>query len=671
MFLNQWKSRSINVGNLLIGGKEPIRIQSMTTTPTSDVTATVKQILRLNDSGCEIIRLAIQGKKEAFSCEKIKNILIQKRIEIPLVADVHFFPQAAYSVIDFIEKVRINPGNFAERPGILENNALEKIEEKLVPLLEKCKKLKKSMRIGVNHGSLSERILSSFGNTVKGMVVSAIEYAKICRKHDFHNFCFSMKASSPKIMRQAYHMLVDEMIKRGWHYPFHLGVTEAGEGADGRIKSAIGIGSLLLEGIGDTIRVSLTEDPWKEIPPAILLRSLHTCYQKIRKKENIFSKSLGQKKKKEKVEILSIHSVSNKSLDKKEKIIVLPISQEDLLQNNFFLHIGCKKKENGWAKTFFSVDVVLLTKKEKQFCGKQKGVIKELEKIGIPFVLKNDEIKKNETEKNLPILPLISLKELEEKKASSHTCSICHSETFSLLIDQDIDKYENECIDKKKGKDLSYLSYLPIKFIFFNSKNLNVYQVKKWINLLRKEKIKSPFILQYGEKRLEQKRKEKEKVNEVKIKRKKERLEQEKNLISIGSEMGLLLLDNLIDGISIYAFYSLKERVFYNFSILQGCGERQTKTEFISCPGCGRTRYNIQEVVRKLKKNFSHFPGIKIAVMGCIVNGPGEMADADFGFVGRGKGRIDLYAGRKVKEKNIPIDLAEEKLREMIHNFSL
>ena len=283
----RWRTRAVPVGDKGIGGNNPIRIQSMTTTPTHDVLATVAQVQQLADGGCDIVRVTVQGKKEAYACEEIKNNLLQKGYAIPLVADIHFYPPAAVIVAEFVDKVRINPGNFVDKRAtfrILQYDAmqyereLQRLEEALVPLITKCKKRNISLRIGANHGSLSDRIMNRYGDTPWGMVQSAFEFTEVCRKYDFHNIVYSMKASNTRIMIQAYRLLVQEMQVKGWNYPLHLGVTEAGEGEEGRIKSSVGIGSLLLDGLGDTIRVSLTEDPLAEIAPCQQLRTLANTY---------------------------------------------------------------------------------------------------------------------------------------------------------------------------------------------------------------------------------------------------------------------------------------------------------------------------------------------------------------------------------------------------------
>jgi len=286
--MKRWPTRVVTIGKVKVGGDQPIRIQSMTTSKTHDVEATVLQIMKLADVGCEIARVTVQGKREAEACEGIKNSLIKKGYEIPVVADIHFYPPAAIRVADFVDKIRINPGNYLDKRAIFKTieyteesytDEIQKIEEGFTPLVLKCKERKIAMRIGTNHGSLSDRIMSWYGDTPRGMVESALEYARVCRKHDYHNFLFSMKSSNPLIMQQAYRLLVAEMTKLDWNYPLHLGVTEAGEGEDGRVKSACGIGALLLDGIGDTIRVSLTEDPWFEIDPCKRLIKFYEMYQ--------------------------------------------------------------------------------------------------------------------------------------------------------------------------------------------------------------------------------------------------------------------------------------------------------------------------------------------------------------------------------------------------------
>ena len=492
------KTREIKVGSVGIGGNNPVRIQSMTTSDTRDVPATIDQIIRLADAGCEIARVTVQGKKEAEACEGIKNGLLQRGYSIPLVADIHFYPPAAFLAADFVDKVRINPGNYADRRAQFKKidyddesyaQELVQIEEEFAPLVEKCKKRKIAMRIGTNHGSLSDRIMSRYGDNPKGMVESALEFARICRKLDYYDYVYSMKSSNPLVMIEAYRTLCAELAQLGWDDPLHLGVTEAGEGEDGRVKSAIGIGALLLDGIGDTIRVSLTEDPWQEIEP-------------------------------------------------------------------------CKE-----LIAFFE---------ERQ----GRGID--------PF---------------------------EEKHRSERRVV----RPSSLHRD-------GEVLTKEKLKSSS-------DYLVFHPQHSPLHETRRFVEDLKKRKIDTPVVLHVVHDRL----------------------------IPAAAEVGAILCDRLVEGICIEGAPES-----WGFSILQGVRMRMTKPDYISCPGCGRTLFNLQEVSRRIRSKTSHLVGVKIAIMGCIVNGPGEMADADFGYVGSRPGKIDLYVGKNCVERNIDHADADQKLIELI-----
>jgi len=564
-------TREVFIGNIPIGKNNPIRIQSMTNTKTEDIEATANQILQLYDHGCEIARVTIQGKKQAYALEKIKNILIKKRCSIPIVADIHFYPPAAIIAADYVEKVRINPGNYAENRAVFKEkkitqeqyqNQMLQIEEKIFLLIDKLKKNKVALRIGVNHGSLSDRIMTKYGNTIKAMVESAIEYTNICRKYNYHDIVLSMKASSSFIMIEAYRALVNEMIKLKWDYPLHLGVTEAGDEEDGIIKSSVGIGSLLLDGIGDTIRISLTEAPIKEIKPAKQLISL--C------KNRIENKCLAQTLRKE------------KNINKANLAIKLnPIgnlSDEQISLIDIFYLNNCDKK--------------LIQK------------LKKLNKI---------LISKDNVEGTIKIFKLNDFSKDIEKK---YVLEINSKDTLEKL------------------KDLK-----PI-LIIYKPKDSYIDNIKNFINYINKLKLSVPVIanLQYQQD-----------------------LEGLKLLAS--SEIGYILYEKLVDGILLETKFDDLE---LSLNILQGCDLKRYKTQFISCPGCGRTLYNIQKVVKTLKERISHLPDIKIAVMGCIVNGPGEMQDADFGYVGSLPGKIDLYVNKICVEKNIAENDAVEKLIALI-----
>jgi 1-hydroxy-2-methyl-2-(E)-butenyl 4-diphosphate synthase len=510
----RFKTREIKVGSVGVGGGNPVRIQSMTTSNTRDVDATIEQIIRLADSGCEIARVTVQGKKEAESCEGIKNGLVKRGYTIPLVADIHFYPPAALLVVEFADKVRVNPGNFVDRRAsfkVIEyddpayERELAKIEEGFAPLVEKCKRLKKAMRIGTNHGSLSDRIMNRYGDSPRGMVESAMEFARVCRKYNYHDFCFSMKASNPVVMMHAYRLLVAEMMKAGWDYPLHLGVTEAGAGEDGRIKSAMGIGALLLDGIGDTIRVSLTEDPWAEID---------ACKRLV---------SFSQKK------------------------LGAGIEPFEEKYRNF---TSLERRKVQYLAPFHEKGSVVLKKGDQYFC-----------------------------------------------------------EQVLISLDQ--------CI-------------------LFRPKISPVHETRKIVQKLIEEKNTLPLIVELDDS-----------------------CSEEDLPIHFGAEYGAILCDLLAEGVCV------KDQAF-GLNLLQSARMRMTRTDFISCPGCGRTLFDLQEVSRRIRERTAHLPGVKIAIMGCIVNGPGEMADADFGYVGSKPGKIDLYVGKNCVQRDIEFADADSKLIELI-----
>jgi len=578
------ESCEVKVGSIGIGGKNPIRIQSMTTTLTHEIEATISQILKLVDYGCEIARVTVQGMREALACEKIKNTLIKMGVDIPIVADIHFYPPAAMQVVEFVDKVRINPGNFLDKRASfkiinydsdLEYQAeVDRIFEGFSPLVQKCLSLNKAMRIGVNHGSLSDRIMSRYGDTPYGMVESAIEYARVCRAHGFHNFLFSMKSSHPKIMIESYRLLVKRMEELNWNYPLHLGVTEAGLGEDGRIKSSIGIGTLLLDGIGDTIRVSLTEDPWEEIQPAREMIKQFEI-QRSYNKNNTLSFQTNTKKQ---IKLpLYLHEKGS---------VLLKLTKEELDHQDFLSSIGLFYQNGKYQKEPSAADAVFSSEPISD------TYLEILKRSGVEYIPKEKikEIHLDENELNL--------------------------EDPSILKAQLI-------LAKFSSKSLHQLRSLCEKLDLYN--------------------LKIPIIASsdYG-------------------------LFSEESIIQASMEFGSFLINGLINGLQIDFKGSLKQKREFAFNILQGCGLRAIKTEYIACPGCGRTLFNLQDVTKLIQEKTKHLPGVKIAVMGCIVNGPGEMADADFGYVGSKTNQIDLYVRQKCVERNIPSEHACDKLIELI-----
>lgn len=570
----RWKTREVKVGHVGVGGDNPIRIQSMTTSDTRDVDATVEQIIRLADTGCEIARITVQGKKEAEACEGIKNTLIQKGYTIPVVADIHFYPPAAMLVVDFVDKVRVNPGNFADRRATFKTieyddasyeAELDKIDETFGPLVDKCLKLGRAMRIGTNHGSLSDRIMNRYGDTAFGMVESALEFARVCRSRGYHDFMFSMKASNPLVMMQAYRLLVAEMMKLGWNYPLHLGVTEAGDGEDGRVKSAVGIGSLLLDGLGDTIRVSLTEDPWAEIDPCKRLVSL--AQQTQGKGVPPFIEARRH---------------------------IQQIERRHVRQDPVLHRDG---------------SVILNLTDEAPDLGKKEGRVEAV------FSEEDMTLSMTSTEDILQVKALESL----DDQTDVVWVKDGDPSTWSVLLDH------------------------SVRFILLEMTSSVIHQGRYFFEWLLQSKLDVPVIL----------------VGNY-------LLNEEDTVIHAAAELGALLGDGYGEGVLLRTHLSSEKNRSLSFNLLQACRMRASKTEFIACPGCGRTLFDLQEVTKRIRSKTSHLPGVKIAIMGCIVNGPGEMADADFGYVGSRAGKVDLYVGKTCVERNIDFADADERLIELI-----
>ena len=605
-------TREVLVGNVGIGGNNPIRVQSMTTSDTKDAKKTIEQIVRLQEAGCEIVRVTVQGIKEADTCEQIKNGLIQRGINIPIAADIHFFPPAALRVVDFVDKVRINPGNFSDKRAsfkvieyddITYAKELERIEEKFVPLVEKCKKLKKALRIGTNHGSLSDRVLNRYGDTPAGMVESAFEFARVCRKHDFHQFIFSMKSSNPQVMVNAYRLLASEMYKLGWDYPLHLGVTEAGLGEDGRIKSAMGIGTLLLEGLGDTIRVSLTEDAWHEIDPCRRLVNLAREYslkspvefnEKHRDFQNILKRQVAYPKH------ISFH---------KNGSVFVQADKISFEEKSFYEQIDCGIELGRPKIKNTTVDGLIFKSEEKL------KELQDLETSGIAVFMEGD---------------LKSISEVEKKKFVNKF-SLKEDDQPILLIDhQNTDEWEK-------------IASIKPSIIVYRPTDNYVYSSRMFFDFLKERAIKTPVVLNF-----------------------KYDCSEEDLIIRAAAEYGALLIDGLGDGIYIEGPYKIDFLRKLSFNILQAARMRIFKTDFISCPSCGRTLFDLQDVTKRIKTRTEHLAGVKIAIMGCIVNGPGEMADADFGYVGSKAGMIDLYIGEECVQKDIPFAEADDRLVDLI-----
>lgn len=629
----RWKTREVMVGNVGVGGANPVRIQSMTTSSTRDVISTVDQIIRLADAGCEIARVTVQGIKEADACEEIKNSLIQKGYTIPIVADIHFFPPAAMRVVDFVDKVRVNPGNFADKRASFKlieytdasyAEELLRIEEKFTPLVEKCKRLKRAMRIGTNHGSLSDRIMNRYGDTPQGMLESALEFARICRANDYHDFIFSMKSSNPQVMIQAYRLLVAEMMRLGWDYPLHLGVTEAGQGEDGRIKSAMGIGALLLDGIGDTIRVSLTEDAWREIDPCKRLVEFGEYYENQ-------SPGLPFKERHRHIEQFEKrHVVMPKNIGMhRDGTVMVSIPEAALDSDDFFKRLGCDLKDGMPKIKALSADSIILRQMPTSHQSQEK--IKLLIEAGIGVL-------GSTSTEAFGVTPIYSLDEAIQHKEKS-----AKKERFTLKLATQTSMQLVLRVSDEAPAQWDVIPDITPSLILLSPSRDKLHYCRHFFEWLKTNKINIPVILNFVY-----------------------TCSKEDLVIQASAECGALLCDGLGEGICLDGPYEPEFFRQLGFGILQAARMRMSKTDFISCPSCGRTLFDLQDVTKRITARTAHLPGVKIAIMGCIVNGPGEMADADFGYVGSKPGMIDLYVGKVCVEKDISFAEADDRLIDLI-----
>ncbi|XP_074565020.1 4-hydroxy-3-methylbut-2-en-1-yl diphosphate synthase (ferredoxin), chloroplastic-like [Curcuma longa] len=643
------KTRTVMVGNVALGSEHPIRVQTMTTSDTKDVNKTVEEVMRIADKGADLVRITVQGKREADSCFEIKNTLVQKNYNIPLVADIHFAPAIALKVAECFDKIRVNPGNFADRRAQFEQleysddeyqKELEHIEKVFTPLVEKCKEYGRAIRIGTNHGSLSDRIMSYYGDSPRGMVESAFEFARICRKLDFHNFVFSMKASNPVIMVQAYRLLVAEMYALGWDYPLHLGVTEAGEGEDGRMKSAIGIGTLLQDGLGDTIRVSLTEPPEKEIDPCKRLANLGMQASSLQKgtvpfeekhrRYWDFQRRTGQLPVQKEGEEVDYRGVLHR-----DGSVLMPVSL-DMLKTPELLYksLAAKLVVGMPFKDLATVDSILLRELPPLEDDESRLALKRLIDISMGVIVPLSE----QLAKPLP--NAIVLVNLNEISTGAHKL-LPKGTRLAVTVRGDEPSEELDVL--KNVDDITMLLHdLPLS----EEKLSRVHAARRLFEYLEESSLNFPVIhhIQFAKE-----------------------IHRDDLVITAGSNAGSLLVDGLGDGILLEApeqdFEFLRNT---SFNLLQGCRMRNTKTEYVSCPSCGRTLFDLQDISAEIRTKTSHLPGVSIAIMGCIVNGPGEMADADFGYVGGAPGKIDLYVGKTVLKRGIEMEYATDALIQLI-----
>jgi len=615
-------TRDVMVGRVGVGGANPIRVQSMITCDTMDTEASIAQTLELAAAGCEIVRITAPTAKDSRNLENIVKGLRDRSCEVPIVADIHFKPEAALEAAKWVDKVRINPGNYADskkfavREYTDEQYAAEltRIRERFSPLVALCKQRGIAMRIGTNHGSLSDRILNRYGDTPLGMVESAFEFARIARDLDYHAFVFSMKSSNPKVMIAAYRLLAARLDEEGpdWNYPIHLGVTEAGEGEDARIKSAIGIGSLLADGIGDTIRVSLTEDSIHEIPVAkalidcgLRMADCGSAKSEIRdpRSEISFDPFSYQRRATETIAVSGIGQPGHKVRVGGEELMRVVVRQTN------FNKIAHKIEKMGDYKP----EIIYENAQIEEVDPRDDGAIARLNKKSNPqFVTVKDDV----------ALPLITAFRLLATKLQARHPILLKDRLGRLSAANEGNDEARMTNDERSPND-----------------RMTKEQTESGVRHLDFS-IPSSFDIRHSSFL--------------------------QTLLIAATNIGSLLCDGIGDAVLVQGEEAPGQALRLSYNILQAAGSRIFKTDYVACPSCGRTLFNLQTTTARIKAATSHLKGVKIAIMGCIVNGPGEMADADFGYVGGAPGKVNLYVGKTPVKFNIPEAEAVDRLQDLI-----
>ena len=645
-------TRVVQVGNVGVGGSNPIRLQSMTTSDTEDVAATLAQCIKLAEAGCEIIRITAPNKAAAVALKSIHQQFRAAGFSQPLVADIHFLPQAAMEAVEHVEKVRVNPGNYADKKkfAVLEYTdaayaeELERLHEAFSPLVLRAKTLGRSLRIGTNHGSLSDRIMNRFGDTPHGMVEAALEFVRIAESHGFKDMILSMKASNPKVMIEAYRLAAARMAELKMDYPLHLGVTEAGEGEDARIKSAIGIGSLLADGLGDTIRVSLTEDPWYEIP---------VCRELVARADKLIQNGKTNliKLKDDPSDPFSYARRTSDSISLSEKCHAGATELPRVI-------VRSVARLNNWQTAVKEVLDAHNQQREARVEGllvqltsaEQITALQSLRKalgLAVPAVFVETALSLDSTlfkgeGSKLVIVRNYKANQSIELKSDSE---ICNKNGAILAADLDIESTKSlaPLLSEISNGELIVCASRP-------SNGLHaIGTYREMVRLLTEVKVQAPLWIRVTE------------ANAA-------ILDQgfQSRLLEASILAGSLLVDGYGDLISCETPDSTAKSLTLGYDVLQGARARQTKTEYVACPSCGRTLFDIQSTTLKIKARTGHLKSVTIAVMGCIVNGPGEMADADFGYVGGAPGKINLYVGKTPVKFNIPQEEAVERLVDLI-----
>jgi (E)-4-hydroxy-3-methylbut-2-enyl-diphosphate synthase len=648
-------TREVKVGNVGVGGDNPVRVQTMLISDTMKTEACVTEAIPIIDAGCEILRITAPSINDAKNLKNIVSELRKRGYDTPIVADIHFVPAAAMEAALWCEKVRINPGNYADRKKFATREytddqyaeELERLEKAFTPLVLKCKELGRAMRIGTNHGSLSDRIMNRYGDTPLGMVESALEFVRVCRKHDYHGIILSMKASNPKVMVEAYRLLVARLNEEGadWNYPLHLGVTEAGEGEDGRIKSAIGIGALLEDGIGDTVRVSLTEDSVHEIP---------VCRELVRKYNELWARQQKGELAQPTIDLI----------EKRDPFTYTRRPTPECFLGELRLRLGRDHPQRVELPVPLAVrigDIQRITTAEPDtFAEILQFHVKTMADIGKIAALKPElrkrhihtpiAVKLDSAEVTLPVTDVAD--KLNVPYNGNEDVTVLLTDAAGLTVQFDVagdspEQFTNNCatlagvlnmfpknqviLAVGKAEGLDVIAAYRILAATLDSRGLNL-----------------PILIrdQVGSRRA--------------------RHVQQSALIAASTHIGALICDGIGDAVEVTGEEDLLKSIKLAYNILQAAGARTFKTDYVACPSCGRTLFDLQTVTAKIKSRTSHLKGVKIAVMGCIVNGPGEMADADFGYVGTAPGKISLWVGKTQVKQHISEEQAVDELVALI-----
>lgn len=637
-------THEVMVGDVGIGGNNPIRIQSMTISDTMDTEATVREVIELAEAGCEIVRITAPSMNEAHNLKNINNAVRSQGVKVPLVADIHYTPNAALIAADFVEKVRINPGNYADKKKFEVREytdaeyaaELERIRERFSPLVLKCKTNGVAMRIGVNHGSLSDRVMNRYGDTPEGMVQSALEFIAICEDLSFKDIVVSMKSSNPQVMIQAYRLLAARMYELNMTYPLHLGVTEAGDGEDGRIKSAVGIGALLEDGIGDTIRVSLTEDAIYEVPVARALARKYNTHSfsgeiEFNEKNNFYLQQFPPFESHRRVGYRV--ELNGASVGAGEPVRIA-IHASSLNGNLNGISLPILGQKSAYEET----------QPEWLFC--ENGA-------EIPYFLKKLPIAKPESESSDMIRFPVQLDRQNNFESGRFLETLRSAQNRHVPVYIEFTGFAPDAFREKSMRD-AFENIIAVcadndfrQFILgldIPAKTLGALtQVRKALAIIAEKDIQAPITLQYTVPH-----------------------DYPNWKLDAAATLGSLLCDGIGDAVYLSGDVSMGEAVKFSYNLLQATRLRISKTDFISCPSCGRTLFNLQTTTARIKVKTEHLKGVKIAIMGCIVNGPGEMADADFGYVGAGPGKVNLFVGKECVERNILENEADSRLIDLI-----